>query len=150
MAKPSRCQLFLILTCLSLMKRRLLLHISSDCSQSPIFPWDFRDSCASIELPPSWFVTASATWGVSKLPRGAGVGRRCFFSLLLPPTQCTLTRPPSVVWALAKGFARLYKPRWRQFDRKSHGKIGDFEQSKIPYEERRERTPTAGVFAIVS
>ena len=24
-----------------------------DCSQSPIFPWDFRDSNASFELPPS-------------------------------------------------------------------------------------------------
>ena len=34
-----------------------------DCSQSPIFPWDFRDSNASIELPPSLFVRASATWG---------------------------------------------------------------------------------------
>ena len=31
-----------------------------DCSQSPIFPWDFRDL---IELPPSLFVRASATWG---------------------------------------------------------------------------------------
>ena len=29
-----------------------------DCSLSPIFPWDFRDSFASIELPPSRFVTA--------------------------------------------------------------------------------------------
>ena len=27
------------------------------------FPWDFRDSYASIELPPSSFATASATWG---------------------------------------------------------------------------------------
>ena len=34
-----------------------------DCSQSPILPWDFRDSNASIELPPSLFVRASATWG---------------------------------------------------------------------------------------
>ena len=34
-----------------------------DCSQSPIFPWDFRDSNALIELPPSLFVRASATWG---------------------------------------------------------------------------------------
>ena len=33
------------------------------CSQSPIFPWDFRDSYASIELQPSWFVKASAIWG---------------------------------------------------------------------------------------
>ena len=31
--------------------------------QSPIFPWDFRDSNASIELPPSWFVKAIGTWG---------------------------------------------------------------------------------------
>ena len=34
-----------------------------DCSQSPIFPWDFRDSYATIELPPSLLVRASATWG---------------------------------------------------------------------------------------
>ena len=35
-----------------------------DCSQSPTFSWDFRDySNASIELPPSLFVRASATWG---------------------------------------------------------------------------------------
>ena len=32
-------------------------------SQSPIFPWDFRDSYASIKLPPSLFVTAGATRG---------------------------------------------------------------------------------------
>ena len=25
-----------------------------DRTQSPIFPWDFRDSLALIELPPSW------------------------------------------------------------------------------------------------
>ena len=37
--------------------------IRLDCSQSPIFLWDFRDSNASIELPPSLFVRASATWG---------------------------------------------------------------------------------------
>ena len=29
-----------------------------DCSQSPIFPWDFRDLNASIELLPSLFVRA--------------------------------------------------------------------------------------------
>ena len=45
----------------------LKLDISSDgaildCLQSPIFPWDFRDSEASIELPPSLFVRGSATW----------------------------------------------------------------------------------------
>ena len=34
-----------------------------DCSQSPIFLWDFRDSSASFELPQSWFVTVSVTWG---------------------------------------------------------------------------------------
>ena len=33
-----------------------------DCPQSLIFPWHFRVSYASIELPPSWFVTASASW----------------------------------------------------------------------------------------
>ena len=57
-----------------------------DCSQSPIFPWDFRDSYASTELPPSLFVRASATWGeCQKLPRGHA-------------PQCNLTRPPSVVF----------------------------------------------------
>ena len=30
----------------------------TDCSQSSIFPWDFRDSYASLELPPSWFIKA--------------------------------------------------------------------------------------------
>ena len=30
-----------------------------DCLQSPIFPWDFRDSYAWIIRPPSWFVTSS-------------------------------------------------------------------------------------------
>ena len=40
-----------------------ILDFDVDCSQSPIFPWDFRDSNASIELPPSLFVRASATWG---------------------------------------------------------------------------------------
>ena len=39
-----------------------LIDRTLDCSQSPIFPWDFRDSYASIELPPSWFVRANATW----------------------------------------------------------------------------------------
>ena len=29
----------------------------------PYFSWDFRDLYASIELPPSWFVRVSATWG---------------------------------------------------------------------------------------
>ena len=37
----------------------LVSHFTVHCSQSPIFPWDFRDSHASIELPSSSFVTAS-------------------------------------------------------------------------------------------
>ena len=45
-----------------------------DCSQSPIFPWDFQDWNASIELPPSLFVRASATWGECLNYRGGGSG----------------------------------------------------------------------------
>ena len=29
---------------------------------SPLFSWDFRDSYALNELPPYWFVTATAVW----------------------------------------------------------------------------------------
>ena len=43
--------------------KSLLCITQVDCSQSPIFLWDFRDLNASIELPPSLFVRASATWG---------------------------------------------------------------------------------------
>ena len=38
-----------------------------DCSQSPIFPWDFRDMYASIKLPPSWFYGEGNLRTVSKL-----------------------------------------------------------------------------------
>ena len=34
--------------------------LNLDSSQSPIFLWDFRDSNASIELPPSLFVRVSS------------------------------------------------------------------------------------------
>ena len=49
-------------------KRKLIRVLLSgvepvDCSQSPIFPWDFRDLYASIQLPLSLFVRASTTWG---------------------------------------------------------------------------------------
>ena len=63
------------------------LTSAPDCSQSPIFPWDFRDSSASIELPPSWFLTGSVTWGERLNFRGE---REWGFS----PTQRTLTRAP--------------------------------------------------------
>ena len=56
-----------------------------DCSQSPIFLWDFRDSYASTELPPSLFVRASATWGECLNYRGVGSGEaagKIFFTLL--------------------------------------------------------------------
>ena len=48
------------------------------CSQSPIFPWDFRDSYILIELQPSWFVKASATLGECPKPprKGGGRGRQ--------------------------------------------------------------------------
>ena len=39
-----------------------------------IFPWDFRDLYASIELPPSLFVRACATWGECLNYRGGGGG----------------------------------------------------------------------------
>ena len=46
----------------SLTAQSSLLHtLLIACSQSPIFPCGFR--VASIELPPSWFVTESAIWG---------------------------------------------------------------------------------------
>ena len=40
----------------------------------PIFPWDLRDWYASMELPPSWFVKASAIWGECQSYRGEGSG----------------------------------------------------------------------------
>ena len=45
-----------------------------DCSQCPIFPWDFRDSYASVEPPPSWFVKANVTWGEYLNYQGEGGG----------------------------------------------------------------------------
>ena len=47
--------------------------IKLDCSQSPIFPWDFRDSNASFELPPSC-KNERNLGRVSKQPRGAKSG----------------------------------------------------------------------------
>ena len=46
------------------------MYLKVNCSQSPIFPCDFRDSYATIELPPSWFVTASKTCTLTRDPLG--------------------------------------------------------------------------------
>ena len=66
----------------------------------------------SVELPPSWFVIASATWGECEK----------YFSRLSFPALA-----PLVSFALSPGFARHYKPRWRQFDqsiRSRHHSLG--------------------------
>ena len=89
------------------------------------FPWDFPDSYVSIELPPSWFVKASATWGECLNYRGerewGGGSSR---------TQRTLTRVP--LGSLGT-LPRLHSPIQATFEayesRKFHGKIGDCEQS---------------------
>ena len=57
-------------TITSWIRELLVSHFTIDCSQSPIFPWDFQDSFASIEPPPSSFVTASAIWGECRNYRG--------------------------------------------------------------------------------
>ena len=40
----------------------------------PYFPWDFQDFYALIELPPSWFIIESATWGECLDVLGEGCG----------------------------------------------------------------------------
>ena len=58
---------------------------------SPLFPWDFRDSYASVELPPSWFVKANATWGECLYYRGER-------ALLAVPLDCS--QSPFFPWDL--------------------------------------------------
>ena len=116
----------------------------SDCSLSPIFPWDFRDSYAVIEISPSWFHGEAK---MSKLPRGEGVGRRS--------TQRTLTRAPHSrtqsrlvllaaggwargVYTLSPGCACLYKLMARVRPKRTSlenptGEIRDCEQSTSCY-----------------
>ena len=116
----------------------------SDCPRSPIFPWDFRGSYVSIEIPPSWF---NREGRVFKLPRGEGVGRRS--------TQRTLTRVASFSSPESPGPLSRWRLGTRSLDtlprllsplqtycesstevyesRKSHGKIGDCDQSTSCY-----------------
>ena len=57
-----------------------------DCSQSPIFPWDFRDLYSSVEFPPSWFNGEGNLGRVFKLPRGSvGKNREKSLFFLAPP-----------------------------------------------------------------
>lgn len=66
-----------------------LEYFGVDCSQSAIFPWDFQDLYALIELLPSSFATASATWGEClKLLRGVGVGRQQVYKTFIVHLQC--------------------------------------------------------------
>ena len=71
---------------------------SLDCSQSPIFLWDFRDSYASTELPPSLFVRASTTWGECLNYRGG-------------PNQVTLRSVKILLTPTCLDDLRLYKHR---------------------------------------
>ena len=102
------------------------------CSQSPIFPWDFRDWYASVELPPSWFVKASSIRGESKLPRGApSQGTLSQGKLSLVRVRWVVFR---VRWASLGSLdtlprLRFTKPRWWEFDR-------SVRISKIPRENR--------------
>ena len=91
-------------------------HLKVDFSQSPIFPYDFRDSYASIELPPSLFVGASATWGECLNYRGG-------------PSQVTLRS------LLQTKMAAVHAIEANE-TRKSHGKIGDCEESILKVTKR--------------
>ena len=95
--------------------------------ESPIFPWDFRDSNASIELPPSLFVRASATWGECLNYRGgpSQVTLRSCLRLPTPAPARYFRHSPQVALALTNKDGG----RWRQFNR-------SLRVSKIPRKNR--------------
>ena len=108
----SKCLLFMLTNNRKKASRHPLVQWVLDCSQSPIFPWDFLDSYASIELPPSLIVRASAitllnvTW-------------------LGPPRW--FRHYPQVALALTNKDGGSSIEAYES--RKSHGHIGDCEQS---------------------
>ena len=67
------------------------------CMQSPIFPRDFRDSNALIELPPSLFVRASATWRECLNYRG-GTSRPSQVTLRQQFKLMSLKNPTEKIW----------------------------------------------------
>ena len=106
-------------------------NYSVDCSQSPIFPWDRR--CRSLSsTPPSWSLDASETGESTKCPWVVAVGFMAYEPYEPLPYEPHRHYPRA--FCTLPSFARIERPRWRPVelnDRhlRSHGKIGDCEQS---------------------
>ena len=104
-----------------------------DCSQSPIFPWDHRVRRAAILV--SW---CERNLGEYKILVGSGGEVKRWEwrggKYIIPAARRALHHPHPRAFCTLSSFTRIKRPRWQPVelnDRhlRSHGKIGDCEQS---------------------